>query len=48
MTNRANFGGNYVNSIRSDTFGTPNGYIAPSAVILPKSFAAELAVQYRF
>ncbi|PWT92439.1 MAG: hypothetical protein C5B56_02255 [Proteobacteria bacterium] len=48
LTNRANFGGNYVTSIRSDTFGTPNGYIAPSAVIVPKSFAAELAVQYRF
>jgi hypothetical protein len=48
LSNRANFGGNYVSSIRSDTFGTPNGYIAPSAVIVPKSFAAELAVQYRF
>ena len=48
LTNRANFGGNYVTSIRSDAFGTPNGYIAPSAVILPKSFAAELALQYRF
>lgn len=48
LTNRANFGGNYVGSIRSDAFGTPQGYIAPSAVIVPKSFAAELAVQYRF
>ena len=48
MTNRANFGGNFVSSIRSDAFGTPNGYIAPSNVIVPKSFAAELAVQYRF
>jgi hypothetical protein len=48
LTNRANFGGNYVTSIRSDSFGTPNGYIAPSAVIVPKSLAAELAVQYRF
>ena len=48
LTNRANFGGNYVTSIRSDTFGTPNGYIAPSAVLVPKSLAAELAVQYRF
>lgn len=48
LTNRANFGGNYVGSIRSAAFGTPQGYIAPSAVIVPKSFAAELAVQYRF
>lgn len=48
LTNRANFGGNYVGSIRSSAFGTPNGYIAPSSIIVPKSFAAELAVQYRF
>lgn len=48
LTNRANYGGNFGNSIRSSTFGTPIGYIAPSAVIVPKSFAAELAVQYRF
>jgi hypothetical protein len=48
LSNRANFGGNYVTSIRSDTFGTPNGYIAPSAVLVPKSLAAELAIQYRF
>jgi hypothetical protein len=48
LTNRANFGGNYQGSIRVDTFGTPQGYIAPSAVILPKSLAAELGVQYRF
>ena len=48
LTNRANFGGNYVTSIRSDTFGTPNGYFAPGANVVPKSFAAELAVQYRF
>jgi hypothetical protein len=48
MTNRANYGGNYVSSIRSTTFGTPNGYIAPSTVLVPKSFAAEMAIQYRF
>jgi hypothetical protein len=48
LTNRANFGNTFVTSIRSDTFGTPSGYIAPSAVLVPKSLAAELAVQYRF
>jgi hypothetical protein len=48
LTNRANFGGNFNNSIRTSTFGTPAGYIAPNAVIVPKSFAAEMAVQYRF
>ena len=48
LTNRANFGGNYNTSIRTDTFGTPAGYFAPGAAVVPKSFAAELAVQYRF
>ena len=48
LTNRANYGGNFVGSIRTATFGQPNGYVAPSSVIVPKSFAAELAVQYRF
>ena len=48
LTNRANFGGNYVGNIRSSTFGQPNGFITPSALVVPKSFAAELAVQYRF
>ena len=49
LTNRANYGGNFNGNIRTGTsFGTPLGYIAPSAVIVPKSFAAELAVQYRF
>ena len=48
LTNRANFGGNFNGNIRTSTFGQPLGYIAPSAVIIPKSFAAELGVQYRF
>ena len=48
LTNRANYGGNFNGNIRTATFGQPLGYVAPSAVIVPKSFAAELAVQYRF
>ena len=48
LTNRANFGGNFNGNIRTASFGQPLGYIAPSAVIVPKSFAAELGVQYRF
>jgi len=48
LTNRANYGGNFNASIRTATFGTPAGYIAPSAVIVPKSFAAQLAVKYQF
>ncbi len=48
LTNRANFGNNYDASIRDTTFRQPLGYIAPSNVIVPKSFAAELAIQYRF
>ena len=48
LTNRANFGGNYNSSIRTDAFGTPAGFFAPGAAVVPKSFAAELGAQYRF
>jgi hypothetical protein len=48
LTNRANFGGNFVGNVRSATFRQPNGFFAPGAAVVPKSFAAELGVTYRF
>jgi hypothetical protein len=48
LTNHANYGGSINNSIRTATFGTPFDYAAPGSVNFPKSFAAEMAVQYRF
>jgi len=48
MTNRANFGGNYYNNIRSSSFGTPAGFITPSAVVMPQFFAGEAGFTFRF
>ncbi len=48
LTNRANYGGNFQASIRSASFGLPQGYVTPSSANASKSFAAELGVQYRF
>lgn len=48
VTNRANFGNNYVGNIRSSQFMQPNGFITPSGVIVPRSFSGELGAQFRF
>jgi outer membrane receptor protein involved in Fe transport len=48
ITNRANFGGNYNNNIRSSTFRTPNGFMTPSGVTVPHSFSGEFGAQFRF
>jgi Carboxypeptidase regulatory-like domain/TonB dependent receptor len=48
MTNRANFGGNYNNNIRTTTFGTPAGFITPSAVVIPQFFSGEAGFVFRF
>ena len=48
ITNRANFGGNYNNDVRSSTFGTPNGFITPTGVVIPRSFSGEFGAQLRF
>ena len=48
LTNRANFGGNYQRNIRSNAFGTPNGFITPSSVIIPQSFVGEAGFTFRF
>src|SRR5579872_576278 len=48
LTNRANFGGNFTNNIRSSAFGTPAGFITPSAVVIPQFFAGEAGFTFRF
>jgi hypothetical protein len=48
MTNRANFGGTYQTSIRSATFLQPTGFITPSGVVVPKTFAAEFGAHFSF
>ena len=48
ITNRANFGNNFGTNPRAANFGQPIGFIAPSSVIVPKSFRGEFGVEYRF
>jgi hypothetical protein len=48
LTNRANFGNNYVTDVRLSSFGTPNAFITPSGNILPHSFAGEFGVRFAF
>jgi hypothetical protein len=48
LTNRANFGNNFVGNIRSGAFGQPNGFITPSGVIIPKSFSGEFGARFSF
>ena len=39
LTDRANFGNSFTGNIRSSSFGTPNNFITPSGVIVPRSFS---------
>ncbi len=48
LTNRANFGNNFVTDVRLSTFGTPNAFITPSGNVLPHSFAGEFGVRFAF
>ena len=48
LTNRANFGGNYQNNIRSTAYAQPIGYITPSAVVIPQFFSGEAGFTFRF
>ncbi len=48
LTNRANFGNNFVSNVRSPQFGKPNGFITPSGVLVPRSFGGEFGAQFRF
>ncbi|HWE87329.1 MAG TPA: carboxypeptidase regulatory-like domain-containing protein [Terracidiphilus sp.] len=49
LTNRANYGNNFGNSIGSSTtFDHPVGFIAPSSTIIPRSTWGELGFRYSF
>ena len=48
LTNRANFGGNFTNNIRSAVFGQPQGFITPSSVVIPQFFSGEAGFTLRF
>jgi hypothetical protein len=50
LTNRANFGNNFSNNVRSgaSAFGKPVGYITPNGVTVPHSLSAELGVKFVF
>ena len=48
VTNRANFGNNFVTDVRQANYGTPNAFITPSGNILPHAFAAEFGARFSF
>jgi outer membrane receptor protein involved in Fe transport len=48
LTNRANFGNNFVTDIRQAKFATPSNFITPSAVTVPHSLSAEIGVRFTF
>jgi outer membrane receptor protein involved in Fe transport len=48
LTNRANYGNNYGNSIASSTLGHPTGFFAPSATFIPRSIWGEFGVHFTF
>ena len=48
LTNRANFGNNFVTDVRQANFATPSNFITPSAVTVPHSLSAEFGVRFTF
>jgi hypothetical protein len=48
LTNRANFGNNFVTDVRQANFATPTAFITPSGVTIPHSFSAEVGVRISF
>jgi outer membrane receptor protein involved in Fe transport len=49
LTNRANYGNNFGNSIgNAKTFGHPIGFINPSSTIVPKAVWGELGARFTF
>ena len=48
LTNRANFGNNYVPDIRQANFATPSNFVTPSGVTVPHSLSAELGLRFSF
>jgi len=48
LNNRANFGNQYNNNVRSAAFGTPANYLSTSGTMVPYGLQAEIGFQYRF
>jgi hypothetical protein len=48
LTNRANYGNNYGDSIASSTLGHPTGFFAPNATFIPRSIWGEFGVHLTF
>jgi len=48
LTNRANFGNNFVTDVRLASFATPSNFITPSGVTVPHSLSAELGIRFSF
>lgn len=48
LTNRANFGNNFVTDVRQTTFATPSNFITPSGVTVPHSLSAEFGIRFSF
>ena len=48
LTNRANFGNNFVSDVRQATFATPTNFLTPSGVTVPHSLSAEFGVRFSF
>ncbi len=48
LTNRANFGNNFVTDVRLSTFATPNAFITPTSTIIPHSLSGEFGVKISF
>lgn len=48
LTNRANFGNNFVGDVRQTSFQQSNAFITPSGVIIPHAFSGEFGVKFTF
>jgi hypothetical protein len=48
LTNRANYGNNFLGDVRQPNFGKPQGFITPAGVIVPHALSAELGVKFTF
>jgi hypothetical protein len=48
LTNRANFGNNFVTDVRQANFATPTNFLTPSGVTVPHSFSAEVGARFSF
>jgi carboxypeptidase family protein len=48
LTNRANFGNQFIGNVQSANFRKPSGFITPAGVIVPRSFSAEIGARFTF